>query len=181
MSFHGAIVGSAVTLWMFARRYGVSVWSTMDLCAAANPIGLFFGRVANFINGELFGRATDAPWGVLFCNEALKRHYSGDCPPALLTPRHPSQLYEAALEGVALFLVLRYLTHTKLALQRPGIIIGTFLAGYGVARMLCETVRDPHPGHFLNLGPFTAGMLYSVPLVLLGAYWVNQARAGRTR
>jgi phosphatidylglycerol:prolipoprotein diacylglycerol transferase len=172
MSFHGAIVGTAIAIWFFARSWKVDVWSTMDLCAAANPIGLFFGRLANYINGELFGRPTDVPWGTIFCNDALKQHYGGACPEALNIPRHPSQLYEAAAEGIILFLVLRYLTHTRLALQRPGLVIGVFLIGYGIARSTCEFFRDPHTGHWLNIGPFTAGMLYSVPMILLGAYFL---------
>lgn len=180
MAFHGAIVGSAISLWMFARRYGYNVYSVMDLCAAANPIGLFFGRVANYINGELWGRASDAPWATTFCNSYVARHYGGECPAELLTPRHPSQLYEAALEGIALFVVLRYLTHTKFALKRPGIVIGVFLAGYGLARAFCEYFREPHPGHPLNIGFLTAGMIYSLPMILLGLYWVSRARAGKT-
>ena len=178
MSFHGAIVGSGLALWAFARRYGLGVMSTMDVCAAANPIGLFFGRIANFINGELYGRPTDVSWGTVFCNDSLRRHYGGECPAELLVPRHPSQLYEAALEGLVLFLVLRYLTHTKFALKNPGTIIGVFLIGYGIARSACEFFRDPHAGHFLNIGPFTAGMVYSVPMIMLGAYFVAKARAG---
>jgi phosphatidylglycerol:prolipoprotein diacylglycerol transferase len=180
MAFHGAIVGSALAVWLFARRFGVSMFSTMDVCAAANPIGLFFGRLANFINAELWGRPTDVSWGVTFCNDYLKTHYGGACPAELLVPRHPSQLYEAATEGLLLFVVLRYLTHTKLALKYPGIVIGTFLAGYGLARTFCEFFREPHPGHPLNVGPFTAAMVYSLPMILLGLYWIWRARAGKT-
>ncbi|MGQ0671352.1 MAG: prolipoprotein diacylglyceryl transferase [Hyphomicrobium sp.] len=180
MSFHGAIVGSAAAIWLFARQYGVNMYSTMDLCAAANPIGLFFGRIANYINGELWGRASDASWATVFCNSATERHYGGACPAELLVPRHPSQLYEAALEGIALFLVLRFLTHHRGALKQPGIVIGVFLAGYGVARIICEVFREPHAGHPLNIGPFTAGMFYCVPLILLGLYFVSRARSGAT-
>ena len=176
MSFHGAIIGSALAIWLFARSWHVNVWSAMDVCAAANPIGLFFGRIANFINGELYGRATDVSWGMSFCNDYVRTHYGGECPPALLVPRHPSQLYEAALEGLVLFLVLRYLTHTKFALKRPGVVIGTFLVGYGLARSACEFFRDPHPGHYLNIGPLTAGIIYSIPMILLGLYFIVLAR-----
>jgi phosphatidylglycerol:prolipoprotein diacylglycerol transferase len=174
MSFHGAIAGSAAAIYMFARRYGVSMWSAMDLCAAANPIGLFFGRIANFINGELFGRVTDVPWAMVFPHA---QYLHPDVEPAT---RHPSQLYEAALEGLVLFLILRFLTHRRDALKSPGLVIGTFLAGYGLARSFCEIFREPHGGHFLNIEPFTAGMFYSLPLILLGLYWIARARAGKT-
>jgi phosphatidylglycerol:prolipoprotein diacylglycerol transferase len=174
MSFHGAILGSAVGLWLFARRYGVSAWSAMDLCAAANPIGLFFGRLANFINGELFGRVSDVPWAMVF--PSAKYLHPGVEP----APRHPSQLYEALLEGLVLFLVLRFLTHHREALKTPGIVIGVFLAGYAVARMTAEIFREPHLGHALNVGPLTAGQIYSIPMLLLGLYFIWRARSGTT-
>ncbi len=155
MSFHGAILGSAVGLWLFARRYGVSAWSAMDLCAAANPIGLFFGRLANFINGELFGRVSDVPWAMVF--PSAKYLHPGVEP----APRHPSQLYEALLEGLVLFLVLRFLTHHREALKTPGIVIGVFLAGYALARMTAEIFREPH-------------------MLLLGLYFIWRARSGTT-
>jgi phosphatidylglycerol:prolipoprotein diacylglycerol transferase len=174
MSFHGAILGSAVGLWLFARRYGVSAWSAMDLCAAANPIGLFFGRLANFINGELFGRVSDVPWAMVF--PSAKYLHPGVEP----APRHPSQLYEALLEGLVLFLVLRFLTHHREALKTPGIVIGVFLAGYALARMTAEIFREPHLGHALNVGPLTAGQIYSIPMLLLGLYFIWRARSGTT-
>jgi phosphatidylglycerol:prolipoprotein diacylglycerol transferase len=174
MSFHGAILGSAVGIWLFARRYGVSAWSAMDLCAAANPIGLFFGRLANFINGELFGRVSDVPWAMVFPD--AKYLHPGVEP----APRHPSQLYEALLEGLVLFLVLRFLTHHRDALKTPGIVIGVFLAGYALARMTAEIFREPHLGHALNVGPLTAGQIYSIPMLLLGLYFVWRARSGTT-
>ena len=174
MSFHGAILGSAVGIWLFSRAYGVSPWSAMDLCAAANPIGLLFGRLANFINGELFGRISDAPWAMVFPH--AKALYP-DIEPAT---RHPSQLYEALLEGVVLFLVLRYLTHHREALKTPGLVIGVFLAGYAIARSVSEIFREPHLGHALNIGPFTAGQLYSLPMLLLGLYFIWRARSGTT-
>ena len=111
----------------------------MDLCTASVPIGLFFGRIANFINGELFGRPTTMPWGMVFPEARL--HY----PTVEPTPRHPSQLYEAALEGLVLFLVLRLLTHRYGALKHPGIVTGTFLVGYAIARSISEEFfRQPH-------------------------------------
>lgn len=170
MAFHGALVGTALAIWIFARQHKVSVLSTGDLCAAAVPIGLFFGRIANFINGELFGRQSDVPWAMVFPNAAL---YHPAVEPAT---RHPSQLYEAALEGLLLFLVLRYLTHHRDALKEPGIVAGVFLAGYGVARIIGEFFREPHAVHLMNIGPFTAGQVYCVPMVLAGAYLLYRSR-----
>jgi phosphatidylglycerol:prolipoprotein diacylglycerol transferase len=170
MAFHGALVGTIAAIWLFARNQGVNMWSTGDLCAAAVPIGLFFGRIANFINGELFGRASDAPWAMVF-PDAWKLH-------AAVEPqtRHPSQLYEAALEGIVLFLILRFLTHHRDALKMPGIVGGVFLAGYGAARIIAEFFREPHAGHWLNVGPFTAGQFYSLPMVLIGLALIWRAR-----
>jgi phosphatidylglycerol---prolipoprotein diacylglyceryl transferase len=159
MAFHGALIGSAIAVIIFARRVGANVWSVMDLCAAAAPMGLFFGRLANFINGELWGRPSTLPWSMVF-----------PAPGAGPLSRHPSQLYEAFLEGLVLFVVLWWLTHWKLALRRPGLIVATFLIGYGLARSVCEIFREPDPGHALTIGPFTAGMLYSLPMILVGAF-----------
>jgi phosphatidylglycerol:prolipoprotein diacylglycerol transferase len=174
MSFHGAILGSAIGIWLFARAYGVSPWSAMDLCAAANPIGLLFGRLANFINGELFGRVSDVPWAMTF-PQAKFLH-----PTVEPATRHPSQLYEALLEGLVLFLVLRFLTHHRGALKSPGLVIGVFLAGYAIARGVSEIFREPHIGHALNIGPLTAGQIYSLPMLLLGLYFIWRARSGTT-
>jgi phosphatidylglycerol:prolipoprotein diacylglycerol transferase len=142
----------------------------MDLCAAAVPLGLGFGRLANFINGELWGRPTRVPWAMVFPQARL------DYPAIEPTPRHPSQLYEGALEGVALFLVLRWLTHDRGALQSPGLVTGMFLIGYGVARSVSEVFRSPHFGHPLNIGPLTPGIAYSIPMVLLGFWFIGYAR-----
>jgi phosphatidylglycerol:prolipoprotein diacylglycerol transferase len=170
MAFHGALVGCAVAIWYFARSNGVNPWSTTDLCTAAAPIGLFFGRIANFINGELFGRPTSLPWGMVFPEAAL---HHPDVEP---TPRHPSQLYEAALEGLLLFLVLRLLTHRYGALKRPGVVTGAFLIGYALARSTAELFREPHFAHAFNVGPLTAGIVYSIPMLLLGLFVVYLAR-----
>jgi len=170
MAFHGALVGCLIAIWVFARRNGVSPWSTGDLVTAAVPIGLFFGRIANFINGELFGRPTTVPWGMVFPEAAL---HHPDIEP---TPRHPSQLYEAALEGLVLFLVLRLLTHYFGALKRPGLISGVFLAGYALARSTAELFREPHFAHAFNIGPLTPGIVYSIPMLLLGLFVVYLAR-----
>ena len=170
MAFHGALVGCLIAVWVFARRNRVNPWSTGDLVTAAVPIGLFFGRIANFINGELFGRPTTLPWGMVFPEAAL---HHPDVEP---TPRHPSQLYEAVLEGLVVFLVLRLMTHYFGALKRPGLVSGVFLAGYAVARSTAELFREPHFAHAFNIGPLTQGIVYSIPMLLMGLFVVHLAR-----
>ena len=162
MSFHGALLASIVAVVLFARRVGADPWSVMDLAAAAAPMGLFFGRLANFINAELWGRTSTVPWAMVF-------------PDAGPLPRHPSQLYEALTEGLVLFAVLWWLTHRRQALRTPGVIGGAFLVGYGLARSFCELFREPDAGHILTVGPFTAGMLYSLPMVLVGILAIRAA------
>jgi phosphatidylglycerol:prolipoprotein diacylglycerol transferase len=162
MSFHGGLIGSIIAIVSFARRFDANPWSMLDVCAAATPIGLFFGRLANFANAELVGRPTDVPWAMVF---------PGSGP----LERHPSQLYEAFFEGLVLFAVLWWLTHKVLALKRPGLVAGAFMLGYGLARSFCEIFREPDPGHVLTLGPFTAGILYSLPMVVAGIWLVREA------
>ena len=181
MAFHGALLGCGVAVWLFARVNGVSVFSSMDLCAAAVPIGLFFGRLANFINGELWGRETSLPWGMIFPGVAGYLGEPTDEPRQALgwdplAPRHPSQLYEALLEGLVLFLVIRFLTHRYDALKTPGVAVGTFLLGYGLARSFCELFRQPDPFHPLTASGLTAGIAYSIPMMLLGAFFIWRAR-----
>jgi phosphatidylglycerol---prolipoprotein diacylglyceryl transferase len=146
-----------------------------DIVAAAAPIGLFFGRIANFINGELWGRVTDSPLGVVFCNERLLAQYGGYCP-AGMTARHPSQLYEAFLEGVLLFIIINVATLKYDTLRRPGMNTGLFLVFYGLFRALLETVREPdqHMPEALR-GIVTMGMLLSIPMILIGAWLINRA------
>jgi phosphatidylglycerol:prolipoprotein diacylglycerol transferase len=168
MAFHGGLIGSIVAIVLFARRVGANPWSVLDACAAAVPIGLFFGRLANFINGELWGRPTTVPWAMVFPSKE-----AGDI------ERHPSQLYEAFFEGLVLFALLWWLTHRMGALRRPGVVGGVFLIGYGVARSFCELFREPDPGHILTLGPFTAGILYSLPMIVAGA-WILRVAIRRT-
>lgn len=171
MAFHGAIVGCGIAIWIFGWRNKVSPWSTTDLVTASVPIGLFFGRIANFINGELFGRPTTVPWGMVFPSARL------EYPSVEPTPRHPSQLYEAALEGLLLFIVLRILTHHFGALKRPGLVTGTFLIGYALARSFAEELfREPHLGHAFNIGPLTAGIAFSIPMLIAGIVIVYLAR-----
>jgi len=170
MAFHGALLGCGLAIWVFSVRNRNNTLSAMDACAAAVPIGLFFGRLANFINGELWGRPTDMPWGMVF---PAAQRYHGDSEPVF---RHPSQLYEAALEGLALFLLLRLLTHRHGALQSPGLVTGMFLFGYGVARSFCELFRQFDPEHaFSNYG-FTPGIVYSIPMILLGLWFIREAQ-----
>ena len=158
MAFHGGLVGSILAIVLFARRVGADAWSVFDLCAAATPIGLFFGRLANFINAELWGRPTDVPWAFVF-------------PGAGPVPRHPSQLYEALLEGLVLFALLWWLAHMRLDLRKPGLVAGTFMAGYGLARTFCELFREPD----FSVGPFSAGVLYSLPMILVGVWTIRTA------
>ncbi|MGE0767164.1 MAG: prolipoprotein diacylglyceryl transferase [Hyphomicrobiaceae bacterium] len=160
MAFHGGLVGSIVAMWIFARMKGVSAFTVWDIAAAAVPFGLFFGRTANFINAEVIGRVSDAPWAMVF-------------PGAGPLSRHPVQLYEALLEGLVLFLILRWLTHTRYALKTPGLTGAAFLAGYGAFRMVCEVFKEDYSGLF-GTPWLTSGMVYSVPMVAVGAVamWV---------
>jgi phosphatidylglycerol:prolipoprotein diacylglycerol transferase len=168
MSFHGALIASGIMIIVFARMYKVSARSVMDLCCAAVPFGLFFGRIANFINSEHWGRVTDAWVGMVFPN-------GGD------NPRHPSQLYEAALEGIVMLVIIRIATHYFLALKRPGLTAGIWLIWYAIARSFSEFFREPEAYNIMNIGPFTAGQMYCVPMVLLGIYLIWSAfRNGET-
>jgi phosphatidylglycerol---prolipoprotein diacylglyceryl transferase len=146
-----------------------------DLAAAATPIGLFFGRIANFINGELWGRRADVPWAMVFCNQTIRDANSGTCP-AGLDPRHPSQLYEATLEGLVLFTIINVATLRFDSLRRPGLNIGLFLVCYGLIRLSLEFVREPdaHMPEALR-GYLTMGMLLSLPMIALGAWLIRRA------
>lgn len=163
MSFHGGFLGVIVAIWLYCRRHNLSMLSMLDLAGAAVTIGLFFGRIANFLNAELFGRVSEVPWAIIF---------PGGGP----NPRHPSQLYEAGLEGFLLFCILRFLTHRKLALKKPGLVAGTFTLGYGLSRIIVEFFRmpDAHIG-FLS-GGLTMGMLLSIPMIIVGAILIVNAR-----
>jgi phosphatidylglycerol:prolipoprotein diacylglycerol transferase len=143
-----------------------------DVVAPCAPIGLFFGRIANFINGELWGRPTHLPWGVVFCSPHISAMSpNGNCPAGLLY-RHPSQLYEAGLEGLVLFLLLLWATHKARWLNREGAVFGLFLAGYGLARVSLESVRQPDPQ--LPDFPFglTMGTMLSIPMIVIGAWLI---------
>jgi phosphatidylglycerol:prolipoprotein diacylglycerol transferase len=174
MSFHGGFLGVVAGVAGFALRNGLPVVRVGDAVAAAAPIGIFFGRLANFINAELWGRPTTRPWGVLFPGEAsvCPEGWVGAC------ARHPSQLYEAALEGVVLFLVIAWAIRRG-ALARPGRVIGLFLAGYGLARFMVERFRQPDgqfvtpanpAGHAIAIGDWglSMGQLLSLPMLAVG-------------
>jgi phosphatidylglycerol---prolipoprotein diacylglyceryl transferase len=159
MSFHGGLIGVLFAIWLFARQRRIPVLALGDLVASVVPIGLFFGRIANFVNGELYGRPSDVPWAMAF---------PGGGP----LPRHPSQLYEACLEGIALFLVLAWFSRQPGWRDRPGRIGGLFLAGYAVARIIAEAFREPdaHLGFFL--GGVTMGQILSLPMLATGLYLI---------
>lgn len=157
MSFHGGLLGSALAVWLFCRRRKLSLLSVADLACAFAPIGLFFGRLANFINGELWGRAANVPWAMIF-------PHGGD------TPRHPSQLYEAALEGLLLFVLMQIALRLLRAHERPGLLSALFFAGYGTFRFICEFYREPDTQF---IGPVSMGMALSIPVWLAAAalFW----------
>lgn len=166
MSFHGGLIGVTLAMVLTARAHSAPILRVSDAVAAATPIGLFFGRLANFINGELWGRAApDLPWAMRF---------AGD-PTCQL--RHPSQLYEAALEGLVLFAILTVLIYRFKALSRPGLITGAFLMGYGVFRAFVELFREPDAQMPEALqGYVTMGMVLCIPMIAAGAYLVWRAR-----
>ena len=161
MSFHGGFAGCVIAVLLFARSAKVPVLSLGDLTCAVAPIGLFLGRIANFINGELWGRTTDVPWAFVF-------------PGAGPLPRHPSQLYEAALEGLVLFIVLAIAVRMG-SLKRPGLTIGLFAIVYALGRSFCEFFREPDPQLGFLWGGLTMGMLLSIPLFLAGLAFVRCA------
>jgi phosphatidylglycerol:prolipoprotein diacylglycerol transferase len=162
MSFHGGALGVTLAIMLFTRARRLPVLAFSDVIAEAIPIGLFFGRIANFINGELFGRETDVPWAMAFPNGGP-------------VPRHPSQLYEAVCEGLLLFLLLLLAEHRG-ARRRPGIVTGLFLVGYAVARMSGELFRQPDAQlGFLVLGT-TMGQLLSIPVLIAGILLIWWAR-----
>jgi phosphatidylglycerol:prolipoprotein diacylglycerol transferase len=162
MSFHGGFLGCVLAVVLFARQRGLSILSLGDVTCAVAPIGIFLGRIANFINGELWGRPTDVPWAMVF-------------PGAGPLPRHPSQLYEATLEGLVLLAALAVLMRMG-ALKRPGTIIGAFAVGYGCARLFCEFFRQPDIQLGFLWGGLTMGMLLSLPLILAGILFIVAAR-----
>ena len=166
MAFHGGLLGVIAAMVIYTRRREIPLFAFTDLIALVAPIGIFFGRVANFINQEHFGRPADVPWAIIFHTDPLQ------------VPRHPSQLYEAALEGLAVYLVLAAIAHGTKALLRPGIVTGVFLIGYAIARIVSEFFREPEI--LVESLPFatTWGQWLSLPMLAVGLYVL---RLGLTR
>src|SRR5438105_14526857 len=162
MSFHGGALGVTIAIILFTRARQIPLFAFSDIITEAIPIGLFFGRIANFINGELYGRPSNVPWAMVF-------PYGGP------VPRHPSQLYEAFCEGILLFLLL-FIAERRGARWRPGVISGLFLAGYAVARMSGELFRQPDAQLGYLLFGTTMGQLLSIPLLIAGVALILWAR-----
>ncbi len=161
MSFHGGALGVIICVILFARKRAIPLLALGDMVAITAPLGLLFGRLANFINSELWGRVTDVPWAVIFPNGGP-------------LPRHPSQLYEAALEGVLLLIVLNVLAWKFKALSKPGLLTGLFLIGYGVSRAFVELFREPDAHLGFLFDAITMGQVLSLPMIGAGfgfVYW----------
>ncbi|MFK7754509.1 MAG: prolipoprotein diacylglyceryl transferase [Sedimentitalea sp.] len=183
MAFHGGLLGVVLAAWIYTWRHAIPRLSAADLVAHSVLAGLLLGRLANFINAELWGRPTDLPWGVEFPGRAAQ-----DCPDVIgLCARHPSQLYEAALEGLLLGALILFLVYRRRGFHRPGLITGVFFAGYGLARFIVEFVRQPDaqfvsPGNPLGLAwqvsgyGLTMGQLLSLPMIALGLWLILRAR-----
>ena len=186
MSFHGGFLGVVVAAWIYTLRHDIPKLKATDAIAIGVPWGLMLGRIANFINAELWGRPTDLPWGVAFPGRAAQ-----DCPDIVgLCARHPSQLYEAALEGLILGIVLLILVWRRQGLKAPGLVSGTFFAGYGAARFIVEFFRQPDAQFITPENPLglafhvsgyglTMGQILSLPMLVLGLFLILRAR--RTR
>nr|WP_272210179.1 prolipoprotein diacylglyceryl transferase [Marinicella sp. W31]MDC2876043.1 prolipoprotein diacylglyceryl transferase [Marinicella sp. W31] len=169
MSFHGGLIGMITVMVIFSRKHGINTWSLLDLMAAVAPIGLLFGRLANFINGELWGRASDVAWAMVF-------------PGAGPLPRHPSQLYEAGLEGLAILVILFIATQFYHTLKRPALTGGIFICLYALSRIFVEFFREPDPQlGYLFGGWLTMGMLLSLPMLIAGLWgiWYSGCMARR--
>lgn len=162
LSFHGALLGMTLASWIFARRRGLAFWTVADTLALSAPPGLFFGRLGNFINGELYGRPSNVPWAMVFPADPLH------------VPRHPSQLYEALCEGVVLFVILWMLQRWSVRAHRyrPGLLAGGVLFGYGVIRFALEFTRQPDVQLGFVLGPFSMGQILSSMMTLAGLFVV---------
>ena len=170
MSFHGGMIGTSLGIFYLSRKNGLNWLRIHDYVACSVPFGLFFVRLANFVNGELWGRQTDAPWGVIF-------------PHGGPFPRHPSQIYEAGLEGIVLFLILWFLFWRTDARYYPGRLVGTFLLGYGVGRFVVEFWREPDQ-HLIDFAHDTGlhmGQWLSLPMILAGAWFIATSKKRRQR
>jgi len=167
MSFHGGLAGVILAMILFARRRALRFFVVADVVAGATPIGLFLGRLANFVNGELYGRVSDVPWAMVF-------------PRGGPDPRHPSQLYQAGLEGIALFLLLFALARVPGVRERPGFLSGAFLVGYGLARLIGELFRQPDIQIGFLTGGTTMGQWLSLPMIAFGVLFMARARTVAT-
>jgi phosphatidylglycerol:prolipoprotein diacylglycerol transferase len=170
MSFHGGLIGTSIAIILFARRNAIPIWSLFDVIATVVPIGLFFGRIANFVNGELWGRVSTVPWAIVF-------------PTGGPLSRHPSQLYEAGLEGIVLFLVLAFITHRLLTLKTAGLTGGVFVIGYALSRIFVEFFREPDAqlGYLLGTSWLTMGMVLSTPMIVVGIWAILRAQRAAAR
>jgi len=167
MSFHGGMLGVILAAYLFVRSRKIPFFAFSDLLAVVTPIGLFLGRIANFINGELFGRTTDVAWAVVF-------------PRGGELPRHPSQLYEATLEGIVLFIILSLLARSTRIRNCYGFISGSFLVGYGVFRFIVEFFREPDEQLGFLFAGATMGQLLCLPMILFGAFFIVRSMRRRT-
>jgi phosphatidylglycerol:prolipoprotein diacylglycerol transferase len=174
MSFHGGVIGVSLGILYMARKHGLDWLRIHDYVACCVPFGLFFGRLANFVNGELWGRPTDVPWAMRFQERVNDVAVTGP-------PRHPSQLYEAGLEGLLLGLILWYMFWKTDARYQPGRLVGTFILGYGVSRFLVELVRQPDVGLENLPWGLSMGQTLTVPMIAGGLYLVATAKARRQR
>jgi phosphatidylglycerol:prolipoprotein diacylglycerol transferase len=163
MSFHGGLIGVIIALILYCRKTNISFFRFADIMATITPIGLFLGRLANFINAELYGRVTDVSWGMIFPNGGP-------------LPRHPSQIYEAFLEGFVLLAILHVGWRIAALRDVPGRLTGLFLLGYGIARTLVEFVREPDAIYMILGMDLTTGQLLSLPMILVGAYFIWQPK-----
>ena len=184
MAFHGGLLGVVITAFLFGRRHQIPLLSLADLVAYTVPPGLLLGRLANFINAELWGHPSEVPWAVIFPGHAAQ-----DCPDVMagMCARHPSQLYEAALEGLVLGAALIWLAYWRGAFHRPGLVMGVFLAGYGASRFFVEFFRQPD-AQFVSLGNplglawqvggygLTMGQMLSLPMIALGLWFALRVR-----
>lgn len=166
MSFHGGLIAVGLVCVAYARMNKMSILALGDILATVAPIGLFFGRIANFINGELFGRITTVSWGIVF-------PYGGGL------PRHPSQFYEAVLEGLCLFAIMFFAARQPYIRRVPGYLLGIFAAGYGTSRFIVEFYREPDPQIGLILDYFSMGQLLSLPMILAGIILIRHARQSK--
>lgn len=169
MSFHGGFAGVAAATCLFSYRTKTSLWVVSDILACTAPIGLFLGRIANFINGELYGRVTDCHYGMIFPNGGI-------------LPRHPSQLYEACLEGLVLFIILNGLYRIQKIRERSGSIAGLFMILYGIFRFIVEYAREPGDGYGIIGGLWlTWGQIYSLPMIIIGIAITLIAKQSRSQ